>query len=76
MDFQPFSQRFQFVNEYLSNFMADINNPSYFQKFISPFEYVQIIPSGNDSHIEKFLASPACNHRPYACQSKMKLEQF
>ena len=56
--------------------MTDINDPSYFQKLISPFAYVQIDPHANDSHIEKFLNSPTCHHHHYACQSKMKFEQF
>ena len=37
---------------------------------------MQIDPYANDSYIEKFLNSPACHHCPYACQSKMKFEQF
>ena len=76
MDFQPFLQGFQSVNEYLSDLMADINDPTYFQKLISPFGDVQITPLSNDTHIKKFLNSPACNFCPYACQSKMKLEQY
>ena len=76
MDFQPFLQGFQFVNEYLNNLMADINDPSYFLKSTSPLAYVQIDPYANGSHIEKFLNSPACHHCPYACQSKIKFEQF
>ena len=56
--------------------MADINDPTYFQKLISPFGDVQITPLSNDTHIKKFLNSPACNFCPYACQSKMKLEQY
>ena len=76
MDFQPFLQGFQSVNEYLNNLMTDINNPSYFQRLVTPFAYVQIDPYANDSHIEKFLNSPTCHHHPYACQSKMKFEQF
>ena len=35
-----------------------------------------IDPYANDSHIKKFLNSPTCHHHPYACQSKMKFEQF
>ena len=76
MDFQPFLQDFQSVNEYLDDLMTDINDSSYFQKLISPFAYVQIDPHANNFHIEKFLNSPACHHCPYACQSKMKFEQF
>ena len=41
-----------------------------------PFVYVQIDPTINNSHIEKFLQSPACHHHPYTCQAKMKFEKF
>ena len=76
MDFQPFLQGFQSVNEYLNNLITDINNPSYFRRLVTPFGYVQIDPYANDSHIKKFLNSPTCHHCPYACQSKMKFEKF
>ena len=76
LDFQPFLQGFQSVNEYLSDLIADINDPTYFQKLISPFDDVQITPLSNDTHIKKSLYLPACNFCPYACQSKMKLEQY
>ena len=56
--------------------MVDINDPSYFCKLISPFADVQITPFSNNTHIEKFLNSPVCNYCPYACQSKMKFEQY
>ena len=76
LDFHSLLQGFQSVNEYLSNLMADINDPTYFQKLISPFGDVQITHLSNDTHIKKFLNSPTCNYCPYACQSKMKLEQY
>ena len=40
------------------------------------FGQVVIDPTINDSHIENFLKSPACNQCPYACQVKMKFECF
>ena len=76
MDFQPFLQGFQSVDEYLSDLMADINDPTYFQRLISPFSDVQVTPLSNDTHIKKFLNSPACSFCPYACQAKMKFEQY
>ena len=76
LDFQPFLRGFQSVNEYLNNLITDINDPTYFQKLISPFDDVQITPLSNNTYIRKFLNSPACNFCPYACQSKMKLEQY
>ena len=41
-----------------------------------PFGHVLINPTINDLHIENFLKSPACLQHPYACQAKMKFEQF
>ena len=40
------------------------------------FGHVVIDPTINDSHIENFLKSPACNGSPCACQMKMKFESF
>ena len=76
LDFQPYLRGFQSVNEYLKDLIRDINNPTYFQKIVSPFNNFQIIPLSNKTVIWKFLNSPACKINPYACQSKMKLEQY
>ena len=54
----------------------DIDNPTYFQRLVSLFNNVQITPLSNETAIWKFLNSPACKVHPYACQSKMKLEQY
>ena len=67
---------FQSVNEYLKVLIKDINNLTYFQKIVSPFNNFQITPLSNETIIWKFLNSPACKVNPYACQSKMKLEQY
>ena len=76
LDFQPFLRGFQSVNEYLTNLITDINDTTYFQRLILTFDDVQIIPLSNNNYIRKFLNSPTCNFCPYACQSKMKLEQY
>ena len=76
LDFQPFLRGFQSVNEYLKDLIRDINNPTYFQKIVSPFNNFQITPLSNETVIWKFLNSPACKINLYACQSKMKLEQY
>ena len=76
LDFQPFLQGFQSVDEYLSDLMADINDHTYFQRLITPFSDAQVTPLSNDTCIMKFLNSPACNFCPYACQAKMKFEQY
>ena len=76
LDFQPFLRGFQSMNEYLKDLIEDTNNATYFQRLVSPFDNVQITPLSNDMVIWKFLYSPACEVHPYACQSKMKPEQF
>ena len=76
MDFQPFLQGFQSVAEYLNDLIADIDDPTYYQRLISPFDDVQVTPLSNDTCIKKFLNSPACSFCPYACQAKMKFEQY
>ena len=59
-----------------NDLLADINDPTYFKKLITPFHDVKVTPLPNDSKILKFLNSPACNFHPYACQAKMKFEQY
>ena len=76
VDFQPFLQGFQSVDRYLNDRLADINDPTYFQKLIKQFQDVKVTPFANDSTIRKFLDSPACSFHPYACQAKMKFEQY
>ena len=76
LDFQPLLRDFQSVNEYLKDLTKDINNPTYFQRIVSPFNNFQITPLSNETVIWKFLNSPACKVNPYACKFKMKLEQY
>ena len=76
VDFQPFLQGFQSVDKYLNDLLADINDISYFQKLITPFHDVKVTPLTNDSKLIKFLNSPKCSFCPYACQAKMKFEQY
>ena len=44
LDFQPFLQGFQSVDKYINDLMTDINDPTYFQKLITPFRDVQVTP--------------------------------
>ena len=76
LDFKPFINGFQTVNEYLDNLWADILNPYHFWYLFVPIAHIDINPTLNNSHIEKFLNSHMCVQHPYACQAKMKFEQF
>ena len=76
LDFQPFIDGFQSVNNYLDNLWADIQDPYYFQYLFMPIAHIQIDPTVIDSHIEKFMKSHMCVQCPYAFQAKMKFEKF
>ena len=69
LDFQPFLQGFQSVNEYLDDLMSDIDDPTYYQRLISPFRHVQITPLSNETCIMKFLSSPALQFPPICMSS-------
>ena len=76
LDFQPFINGFQSVNNYLDNLWADIQDLYYFWYLFMPIDHITIDPTINNSHIEKFLKSCTCNQCPCACQAKMKFEKF
>ena len=76
LDFQPFLQGFQTVDAYIKNLMIDIANPAYFRRLVAPFHNTPFIFGNNNSDVMKFLKSPRCADRPYACRSKLKFDQF
>ena len=76
LDFQPFINGFQSVNNYLDNLWTDIQDPYYFRYSFVPIAHINIDPTINNSHIENFLNSCACAQCPYSCQAKMQFEKF
>ena len=76
LDFQPFLQGFQTVDTFIKDLMVDIANPAYFEKLIEPFHNTPFIIGTNQTIIAKFLVSPGCVLRPYACHSKLHFDQF
>ena len=76
LDFQPFLQGFQSMDNYIKDLITDINNPDYFQRLIAPFHDRQVNPLSSHETIRTFLSSPECQAHPHACQAKMKFEQF
>ena len=60
----------------MDHLWADILNPYHFLYLFVPIAHININPTLNHSHIEKFLNCCMCVQCPYACQAKMKFEQF
>ena len=76
LDFQPFLQGFQTVDTFIKDLILDIANPAYFEKLVEPFHNTPFIIGTNQTIIAKFLMSPGCVLRPYACHSKLHFDQF
>ena len=76
LDFQPFINGFQSVQNYLDNLCADIQVPYNYQYLFVPIAHIHIDPTANDSHIANFMKSRMCVQRPYECQAKLKFEKF
>ena len=76
LDFQPFLDRFMSVYHYLENFKADLNNPEYTQRLVHKDALVQISPLSNDILIYKYFSSVPCRFNPYACTSKLQIDQY
>ena len=76
LDFQPFLQGFQLVDAYISNLMRDIANSAYFRRLVAPFHDTPFIFGTNESTVMKFLKSPGCVARNYACHSKLKFDKY
>ena len=76
LDFQPFLQGFQTVDTFIKDLMVDIANPAYFEKLVDPFHNTPFIIGTNQTNIAKFLMSPGCMLRPYACHSNLHFDQF
>ena len=55
--------------------MIDIANPTYFKKLVASYHNVPSIIASNWS-VKRFLMSPGCADRPYACHSKLKFDQL
>ena len=76
LDFQPFIKGFQTVKNYLEQLWTDIQHPYHFQYLFIHIAQMPIDPTIIDFHIDNFLKSRLCAHRPYECQAKIKFKKF
>ena len=64
------------VYHYLENFKADLNNPKHTQRLVHKDASVQISPLSNESLIHEYFSLVPCIFNPYACTSKLKIDQY
>ena len=66
---------FHTVYQYLEDFKKDLNNPKYIQRLVYENAPVQITPLSNETLIHKYFNTELCRFYPFACTSKLKIEQ-
>ena len=76
LDFPPFLEGFKAIYHYLENFKNDLNNPEYTLRLVHKDASVQITPLSNKTLSHKYFSTVTCRFNPYACTSKLKIEQY
>ena len=76
LNFQPFWDGFMSAYHYLENFTANLNDPKYTQRLVHKNASVHISPLSNETLIHEYFSSVSCRFNPYACTSKLKIDQY
>ena len=64
------------VYHYLKDFKADLNSSKYIQRLVHEDAPVEIFPLSNKTIIHKYFGTVLCKLNPYACASKLKMDQY
>ena len=75
-DFQPFLDGFILVYHYLEDFKADLNSSKYMQRLVHEGAPVHVSPLSNKTIIHEYFGSAPCRLNPYACTSKLEIDQY
>ena len=63
LDFQPFIDEFEKVNDYIKQFKKDMDNPEYVDKIPKRIENIEIALQ-NDTEMSRLLDSSGCHVQP------------
>ena len=76
LDFAPFVNGFNNVQNYIKNFKKDIHNPAYFSMIRHKSTNPCASPLLNEQDLAAFMQSPYCLSVPYACMTRLKIDSF
>ena len=76
LDFAPFMNGFNNVQNYIRNFKEDISNPAYFSKIKHKSMNKGSSPLLDEQDLEAFMQSAYCQQLPYACMTRLKIDRF
>ena len=75
LDFQPFIEGFEKVNDYIEQFKQDLDNPEYIDKIPKRVENIKIALQ-NYTEMSRLLDSSGCHARPHQCLASIKIFKF
>ena len=76
LDFAPFVNGFNNVQNYIKNFKKDIHDPAYFSMIRHKSTNPHASPLLNEQDLAAFMQSAYCLSTPYACMMRLKIDRF
>ena len=76
LDFAPFMNGFNNVQNYIRSFKEDISNPTYFSKIKHKSMNTGSSPLLDEQDLEVFMQSAYCQQLHYACMTRLKIDRF
>ena len=75
LDFHPFIDGFEKVNDYIEQFKKDLENPEYVDRIPKRVENIKIALQ-NDTEMSHLLDSSGCCAQPHQCLASLKIVKF
>ena len=76
LDFAPFINGFNNVQNYIKNFKKDIHDLAYFSMIRHKSTNPHTSPLLNEQDLAAFMQSAYCLSTPYACMTRLKIDRF
>ena len=76
LDFTPFVNGFNNVQNYIKNFKKDVHDPDYFSMIMHKSTNPHVSPLLDEQDLAAFMQSAYCLSAPYACMTGFKIDRF
>ena len=76
LDFAPFANRFNNVQNYIKNFKKDIHDPDYFSLIMHKSTDPRVSPLLDEQDLAAFMQSAYCLSAPYTCMTRLKIDRL
>ena len=76
LDFAPFMNGFNNVQNYIRSFKEDVSNSAYISKIKHKGTNMGSSPLLDEQDLEAFMQSAYCQRLPYACMTRLKIDRF